>query len=57
MMVKTSTRSLKSKTNEEEHEPKEKNMKIFYKLNITDNTNIASTPREEEFSNQNFMRQ
>ena len=43
-----------SKTNEEEHEPKEKNMKIFYKLNINDNTNIASTLHEEEFSDQNY---
>ena len=43
-----------SKTNEEEHEPKEKNMKIFYKLNINDNANIVSTPCEEEFSDQNY---
>ena len=42
------------KTNEEEHEPKEKNMKIFHKLNVNDNTNIVSTPHEEEFSNQNY---
>ena len=43
-----------NKTNEEEHEPKEKNMKIFYKLNINYNTNTVSTPHEEEFSNQNY---
>ena len=39
-----------SKTNEEKHNPKEKNMKIFYKLNVNDHTNITSTPCEEEFS-------
>ena len=43
-----------SKTNEEEHEPKEKNMKIFYKLNVNYHTNVTSTPHEEEFSNQNY---
>ena len=43
-----------SKCSEEEHEPKEKNMKIFYKLNINDNTNITSTPHEGEFSDQNY---
>ena len=39
-----------SRATEEEHEPKEKNMKIFYKLNVNNNTNITSTPHEEEFS-------
>ena len=43
-----------SKTNEEEHEPKEKNMKIFYKLNINDITNIVSIPCEEKFSDHNY---
>ena len=43
-----------SRTTEEEHKPKEKNMKIFYKLNVNENTNVTSTPREEEFSNQNY---
>ena len=38
----------------EEQEPKEKNMKIFYKLNVNENTNITSTPFEEEFSDQNY---
>ena len=42
-----------SKTNEE-HESKENNMKIFYKLNVNDNPNIASTPHEEEFSNKYY---
>ena len=43
-----------SRATEEEQEPKEKNMKIFYKLNVNDNTNITSTPCEEEFSDQNY---
>ena len=43
-----------SRTTEEEHKPKEKNMKIFYKLNVNDNTNVTSTPHEEEFSDQNY---
>ena len=43
-----------SKTNKEEHESKENNMKIFYKLNVNDNTNIASTSHEEEFSNKYY---
>ena len=41
-------------TNEEEHKSKEKNMKIFYKLNINNNTNIASTPCKEKFRDQNY---
>ena len=43
-----------SRATEEEQEPKEKNMKVFYKLNVNDNTNITSTPHEEEFSGQNY---
>ena len=39
---------------EEEQEPKKKNMKIFYKLKVNKNTNIKSTPCEEEFSDQNY---
>ena len=39
---------------EDEQEPKETNMKIFYKLNINENTKITSTPCEEEFSDQNY---
>ena len=29
---------------EEEQESKEKNMRVFYKLNVNDNTSITSTP-------------
>ena len=29
-------------------------MKIFYKVNVSDNANIVSTPHEEEFNNQNY---
>ena len=43
-----------SRATEEEQEPKEKNMKIFYKWNVNDNTNITSTPHEDKFSNQNY---
>ena len=32
-----------SRTTEKEHESKEKNMKIFYKMNVNYNTNITST--------------
>ena len=39
---------------EEEQEPKEKNMKVFYKLNINDNTNITSAPYDEEYDDQNY---
>ena len=34
---------------EEEQEPKVKNMRVFYKLNINDNTNVTSTPHGEEY--------
>ena len=43
-----------SRTMEEEHEPKEKNIKILYKLNVNDNTDVTSTPHEEEYSDQNY---
>ena len=29
-------------------------MKIFYKLNVNDNTNVTSIPCEGEFSDQNY---
>ena len=29
-------------------------MKVFYKLNVNDNTNITSTPHEEEYDDQNY---
>ena len=29
-------------------------MKIFYKLNVNYNTNVTSTPCQEEFSDQNY---
>ena len=43
-----------SRATEEEQELKEKNMKIIYKLNVKENSNITSTPWEEEFSDQNY---
>ena len=39
---------------EEDQGPKEKNMRVFYKLNIDKNTNIASTPHKEEYAEQNY---
>ena len=38
---------------EEKQETKEKNMWVFYKLNINDNANVTSTRHEEEFNDQN----
>ena len=43
-----------SKAAEEEQEPREKNMQVFYKLNIKDNVNVTSNPHKEEFSDQNY---
>ena len=34
----------KVRLTKEEQEPKEKNMRVFYKLNVNDNTNITSKP-------------
>ena len=43
-----------SKATEEVQEPKEKTMRVFYKLNINDITNVTSTPCKEEFNDQNY---
>ena len=43
-----------SKASEEVQEPKDKNMRVFYKLNVNDNTNVTSTPYEKEFNDQNY---
>ena len=42
------------KAAEEEQEPREKNMWVFYKLNVNDNANVTSTPRKEEFNDKNY---
>ena len=43
-----------SKATGEEQEPKEKNMQVFYKLDVNDNPNVTSTPHKEEFNDQNY---
>ena len=43
------------KKTQEEHGPKEKNMRVFYKLNVKENINITATPlHEEEYDEQNY---
>ena len=42
-----------SRVTEEEQELKRKHLRVFYKLNINENTNITSTPEEEEYDDQN----
>ena len=44
----------KDKVMQEEHGPKEKNMRVFYKLNVKDNIDITTTPDEEEYDDQNY---
>ena len=39
---------------QEEQGPKEKNMRVFYKLNVTENVDVTSTPHEEVFDEQNY---
>ena len=29
-------------------------MRVFYKLNVNENTNVTSTPQKEEFNYQNY---
>ena len=43
-----------SKATEEVPEPQEKNMRVLYKLNVNDITNVTSTPHKEEFNDQNY---
>ena len=44
----------KEKEAQEEHGPKEKNMRIFHKLNVKDNVDLANTPCQEEYTNENY---
>ena len=44
----------REKQNQEEHGPKEKNMRVFYKLNVKENVDITSTPHKEEYDEQNY---
>ena len=38
-----------NRTTEEEQELKERNMRVFYKLNVNENANVTSIPKEEEY--------
>ena len=48
-------------TNNDEHhyeepkekEPKEKNMRVFYKLNLKDNVDLSNIPYKEEYTDEN----
>ena len=44
----------KEKETQEENSPQEKNMRIFYKLNVKENVNITSTPCKEEYGEKNY---
>ena len=45
---------LEEKESQEEWEPREKNMRVFYKLNIKQNVYLTNTPHEEEFTDENY---
>ena len=48
----------KPKEKKESHleykEPREKNMRVFYKLNIKENIDLRNTPHEEEYADENY---
>ena len=52
--AKTIYEEPKEKETQEEHGPKEKNMRVFYKLNMKENINITSTPPKKEYDEQNY---
>ena len=39
---------------QEAQEPEEKNIHVFYKLNIKDNVNLSNMPHEEEYTDENY---
>ena len=43
-----------SRVREDGMEPKEKNVGVFYKLSASENTDITSTPHEEEYDDMNY---
>ena len=45
---------LHEKKAQEEQGPKEKNMRVFSKLNVKKNVDITSTPHEEEYDEQKY---
>ena len=44
----------KEKGSQEEQEPREKGMRVFYKLNVKDNVDLANTPHEKEYTDENY---
>ena len=44
----------KEKDPQDDRELKEKNMKVFYKLNVNDKVDLANTPHEEEYADENY---
>ena len=45
----------KEKESQEEKEPKGKNTRVFYKLNVKDNVDLSNTPHEEEYMDENYQ--
>ena len=44
----------RKKATEEEQEPNEKNMNVFYQLNVNENTNVTFSPHKEDYDDQNY---
>ena len=44
----------KDKETQEKHSPKEKNMRVFYKLNVKENVDITIAPCEKKYDDQNY---
>ena len=45
---------LKENESQEEEEPREKNKRVFYKLNVKDNIVLTNTPHAEEYTDENY---
>ena len=44
----------KEKESQEEREPREKNMRVFYKLNVKDKVDLTNTPHEVEYMDEKY---
>ena len=44
----------KEKESKEEWEPREKNMRVFYKLNVKDSLDFTNIACEEEYTDENY---
>ena len=44
----------KEKDPQHDREPKEQNMRVFYKLNINDKVDLTNTPHKEEYTDKNY---